>query len=220
VDIIGQSAEGEDLVRSVAGLVDSGIGRPLPLPLLWLPPVWLDGEFLCWGLRNWNTRRDTQIRNFDRVLPEFIALADGGKEKILEFARKFGPLVLCAKHDGPLFHVSECDSPEYFEPITLEKDASEQQKEEFFAAIQCVTRLDAWRFWARYVRALSALAIAVRQMVLVTRGIGDLSLTVRSRPLRQIAAFSSRTARITYSGWRSRRQLSHSIWTASCNSLS
>src|SRR5882672_9514161 len=105
---MGQAPEREDLVRLVAGLVDNGVGRPLPLPPLWLPPVWVEGERLCWGVKNWDTPRETKIPNFDSLLPNFIALADGSSTKILKFARTYGPLALCAGHEMPLFHIQEC----------------------------------------------------------------------------------------------------------------
>jgi hypothetical protein len=150
----------------VAGLADSGIGRPLPLPPLWLPPVWLDGERLCWGVKNWDTPRETKVPNFDRLLPDFIALADGSSATILKFARTYGPLALCAKHEMPLFHVQECTTPAVRSsrpmPDLSSENVSEQRNREFIEGIVFSSSLPPWRYWATYVRALLQLAAATK----------------------------------------------------------
>jgi len=159
---MGQEPEPDDLGRIVDALVDSGIGRPLPLPPLWLPPVWIDSGRLCWGLKNWDAPREVRMPNLDRLLPHFIALADGSDKMILEFAKKYGPLALCAKHGDPIFHAPGCEMEECFEPPDSREGATEQQNRRFIERIVFTSSLNAWRFWATWVRTFLRLAAATK----------------------------------------------------------
>src|SRR5258707_917469 len=117
----------DPLRKSLEALSDSGVGRPLPLPPVWLPPVWINSGLLCWGLKKWETPREAKMPNFNRLLPDFVALAKAAEKRILEFAQKYGPLRLCEKHYGPVFHAPGCDTETCYEPREPGKGASEQK---------------------------------------------------------------------------------------------
>src|SRR5262245_37585750 len=73
---------------------------------LWIPPVIdLDGggEWLVWANPRGGGR---SLRPPHQLLEEFVALASAQPEQVLRFARRWGVLHLCARHQQPAGHAS------------------------------------------------------------------------------------------------------------------
>lgn len=79
-----------------------------PVPHKWKPYLPLPGEPFLEGVEfgndlkeiGWTTREDTR-----GLVNEFVRLADAPDEKVLAFARKWGPMWLCVKHRDCLWDV-------------------------------------------------------------------------------------------------------------------
>jgi hypothetical protein len=95
-------------------------------------------------------------REIQRLLWEFVKLADSSDETIETFARKWGPLGLCEKHHAALCHDAIYDQPE-------SKPALRQMPDLFFAPIcpPSIERKGVYsepiEHWRRYSRRAGAL---------------------------------------------------------------
>jgi hypothetical protein len=82
------------------------------------------------------------------LLNEFIALSERSDERILAFARKCGPLGLCA-HDIPGTHAHAQGGPSFRMKVGSCRASGE--------------RVTAWRAWAAFARSLISLAEELRE---------------------------------------------------------
>jgi hypothetical protein len=157
--------EPEGLGEIVAAAVTSGIGEPPPMAPVLRLTARLDkqSQSLGWSLEKWEKRLDPPIEDFVRVLPEFIALADGSNEAILRFAQRYGPLGLCREHSKPLYHAPQCISPNSNFIEIPEINPDERVNREWIERIKFFEALSGWRLWAGYIRAVVHLGSALRQ---------------------------------------------------------
>jgi len=104
-DLIMTTVEDWDWVQ--LGDNEGHIDRPSQMLAWSVPPdVRLDGEWLTFRYpihvlrRGKRTLRDRRVKASRGLLTEFIALADSPDERILEYARRFGPFGFC-RHGDP-----------------------------------------------------------------------------------------------------------------------
>jgi hypothetical protein len=165
LDSMGQKPAPEGLDRIVAGLLQSGFGNPLPMPPFWVPPVWLEGERLWWGLKKWDNLRASPRASLDQLLPDFIKLAGASPKKILHFAQKYGPLALC-EHGLPLRHQSDCVLPvfrgELLDPELIPDPKDEEVYQAKIESLEFSEPLSGWHYYSRYVRSFLQLTSSVR----------------------------------------------------------
>ena len=95
----------EEISWQLAGLTTEGRGLTRPVTTSnWRVPaaVDLDGNRLRWNYRD-GDRLGEVIGVRDRLIDEFVELADKSPEDIRDFARRWGVLMIC-EHDRPAGH--------------------------------------------------------------------------------------------------------------------
>jgi hypothetical protein len=106
--------------------------------------------------------RSVLITPFKGMLEEFVALADAGENKYLEYACKWGLLDLCKEHHKITNHNYNC------EPIipyrmavfgVTDKPAKEHRK----MLLAAGEPISAWRYYARFARALLNIAAKLHE---------------------------------------------------------
>jgi len=125
------------------------IDRPSAVPAWRVPPeAKLDGEWLTFRYpvrvlrRGWRALRVRRVRAGRGLLTEFVTLADAPAERILEYARRYGPLGFCEHGDpGHRLRLEGCRASTI---SPGKRDEAGQLRE----AVQW------WRNLARHARAL------------------------------------------------------------------
>lgn len=128
--------------------------RPIPTEPMDVPDfIELDGDRLIyswWGARDSVEHGVAKPRA--KMLESFVKLADGPDARILAFARRWGPLHLCAEHGWPLRHLRRKD-----DPCCLSADVPERGAQEWYSE-----PLDAWRSLSGMALGLLHIAAALR----------------------------------------------------------
>jgi Homeodomain-like domain len=148
-----EPAAWEQLARE-SGILERPLGEKA-----WEIPVEvdLDGEFLRWK----NVPRRT-VRLPERLLEQFLALADAPVKRIEAYARRWGVLWLCERHSYPFRHGLEFGMWSVPPPLP-------RKRQVWPLPLHCMPdetggylreRVDGWRFWAR--RAKAALDIGAQ----------------------------------------------------------
>jgi len=80
-------------------------GKSVPLLPLLVPAVRIQRGELYWSA-GWTAPLPavSQPQSAERILEDFIQLADASDKEILRFAKKWGPLGLCRAHGLPVYH--------------------------------------------------------------------------------------------------------------------
>jgi hypothetical protein len=151
--------EPDDLVRIVSQLDKYDPG--LPTGQLGLAAVELEGDFLAFGME---AVEIVPVSRLDRVLIDFVTLANATRREFLRFARAYGPLFLCEKHGLPALHPTLPD--EHVGPSSLRIDICfpklRSRGDEVLEQIETLPKfledLEVWRYWARHALAVLKLA--------------------------------------------------------------
>jgi hypothetical protein len=92
-----------------------------------------------------------------RLLHEFVNLANRSDEDILDYARRFGVLGLCAQHNCPVGHGMRIDDRLAVFPVGPSEDCHPAGW-----PAECLESTDQWRIWSNTFGTLLRLATALR----------------------------------------------------------
>jgi hypothetical protein len=137
--------DSDSLAKLVAGLRD--LRAAFPGARISVPKTWIEGDSLHWS----RGVKKTTASDHYRLLANFVALADtSNPTRILEYAKHFGPLWLCARHRRPTMH-------------RLDRQICRPQHWGRGRELEYAEPLSAWRHYISHARAILTLSAALRK---------------------------------------------------------
>jgi hypothetical protein len=120
--------------------------KPFPGDRIVVVKTWTLGDSLLWS----REAKPEPVRADDpRLLMQFVELAGSPRVAVAEYAERFGPLWLCAKHGQPTMHRLDRSRP------CLPRFWGKGRKLEY------AEPLSRWRYYSRQARAILNLSVAL-----------------------------------------------------------